>query len=58
MTDFIQSALTLGDEVLTSSTPIYFKGEIVKKVYLGNLLVYSPKRAKRFNNEQNNKINL
>jgi len=38
-TDFIQSALCIGDLVITSANSIYLNGETAIKIYLGDLLV-------------------
>lgn len=46
-TDFIQSALCIGDLVVTSANSIYLNGETAIKIYLGDLLVYCPKRAEK-----------
>lgn len=41
----IKSSIFLGDTNLTSTKPIYFQGELVIKMYLGDKLVYSLKRT-------------
>ncbi len=41
----IKSALFLGENNLTSKSPIYFQGKLAVKMYLGDKLVYSLKRT-------------
>lgn len=47
MSDYIQSALVLGDLVLTASNSLYLDGETVIKIYMGDMLIYGTKRIKQ-----------
>lgn len=43
----INSSIFLCDKNLTSQNPVYIQGELAVKMYVGDKLVYSLKRAKK-----------